>query len=153
MTNRTLSILKPNVVAKHHTGEILTLIEKQVFRIIDLKMLQFTTIDAAKFYSIHKNRPFFRNLNLFMTAGPVIVMVLEKENAVADFRKMIGDTDPQKAEKNTIRSLFGESKTRNAIHASDSEENARQEISFFFSEREITEKPYLLPIPEKEIDA
>lgn len=153
MTTRTFSILKPDAVANHHTGEIITRIENKGFRIVALKMLQFTTIDVAKFYSIHKDRPFFRNLNLFMTAGPVIVMVLEKENAVKDFRQFIGETDPQTAGEDTIRHLFGESKTRNAIHASDSEENARQEISFFFSEREITDKPYLLPISEKEIDA
>lgn len=152
MITRTLSIVKPDAVADRNTGKILNLIEENHFRIIALKMLQFTPIDVIKFYTIHKDRPFFRNLTLFMTAGPIIVMVLEKENAVASFRELIGNTDPREAAPGTIRHLFGHSKTRNAIHASDSEENARREISFFFSELEITDKPYQLPLPVKEID-
>lgn len=152
MNTRTLSILKPDAVAGPYTGKILSLIEKNGFRIIAMKMLQFTPIDVIKFYTIHKDRPFFKNLTLFMTAGPVIVMVLEKENAVASFRELIGNTDPREAASGTIRCQFGHSKTRNAIHASDSNENARKEISFFFSEREITDIPYQLPVPEKEID-
>ena len=153
MITRTLSILKPDAVADMHTGKILNLIEKNDFRIVALKMLQFTPIDVIKFYTIHKDRPFFKNLTLFMTAGPVIVMVLEKENAVSSFRELIGNTDPLKAAPGTIRCQFGHSKIRNAIHASDSEENAKREISFFFSEREISDKLYQLPLPVKEIDA
>ena len=153
MTTRTLSILKPDTVADLQIGKILNLIEKNGFRIIAMKMLQFTSIDVIKFYTIHKDRPFFKNLTLFMTAGPVIVLVLEKENAVLSFRELIGDTDPRQARPDTIRHQFGHSKTRNAIHASDSDENAKKEISFFFGEREIADTPYQLPIPEKEIDA
>ena len=153
MLTRTLSILKPDAVAQLHTGKILNLIEENGFRIIAMKMLQFTPIDVIKFYTIHKDRPFFKNLTLFMTAGPVVVLVLEKENAVASFREFIGNTDPQEAAPGTIRHRFGHSKTRNAIHASDSDDNAQKEISFFFSEREIADTPYQLPIPEKEMDA
>lgn len=153
MLTRTLSILKPDSVADCHIGKILTQIEKNGFRIIALKMLQLTPIDIIKFYTIHKDRPFFKNLTLFMTAGPVVVLVLEKENAVTSFRKLIGSTDPNEAAPGTIRNQFGHSKTRNAIHASDSDENAKREIGFFFGELEITDIPYRLPIPEKEIDA
>lgn len=96
---------------------------------------------------------FFRNLSLFMTSGPVVVMVLEKENAIAEFRTLIGNTDPQAAPTGSIRKIFGQSKTRNAIHGSDSDENALREIHFFFSEREIVPEPYRLPIPEAEIDS
>ncbi len=153
MNNRTLSIVKPDAVADRHTGKILNLIEKNGFRIIAMKMIQFTPIDVIRFYTMHKDRPFFKNLTLFMTAGPVVVLVLEKENAVASFRELIGNTDPREASTGTIRCQFGHSKTRNAIHASDSDENAMREISFFFSEREITGNPYQLPVPEKESDA
>lgn len=153
MNNRTLTILKPDAVGCGQSGEILQLIEANGFRIIALKMLQFTPVDAGRFYSVHKDRPFFKNLNLYITSGPVIVAILEKENAVETFRALIGNTDPSKAAPSTIRHLFGKSKTRNAIHASDSEENAQKEMAFFFSEREITDIPYHLPLSEKEIDA
>lgn len=152
MENRTFTIIKPNAVGNQHSGEILTMIERAGFRIIGLKMLQITASDAEKFYHEHKERPFFRNLNLFMTAGPVIVAVLEKENAVVDYRKLIGPTNPDNAPEGTIRKRFAESKTRNAVHASDSNENAAWEISFFFSEREITANPYQLPVSAEEID-
>ena len=114
-------------------------------------MLRLTTSDTNKFYAVHSQRPFFRNLSLFMTSGPVVVMVLEKENAIAEFRTLIGNTDPQTAPIGSIRKTFGQSKTRNAIHGSDSDENALKEIHFFFSEREIVPEPYRLPIPEAEI--
>lgn len=152
MTNRTFTIIKPNAVGQQHSGEILSMIEKAGFRIIALKMLHMSQADTEKFYYVHKGRPFFRNLSLFMTAGPVIAAVLEKENAVADFRRLIGSTNPADAAEGTIRKHFAESKTRNAIHASDSDENAAWEISFFFSEREITPEDYVLPIPAEEID-
>lgn len=152
MENRTFTIIKPNAVGQHHSGEILAMIEKAGFRIIALKMLQISASDAEKFYYVHKERPFFRNLSLFMTAGPVIAAVLEKENAVADYRQLIGTTNPENAAEGTIRKRFAESKTRNAVHASDSDENAAWEISFFFSEREITPNPYKLPVSEEEID-
>ncbi len=105
-----------------------------------------------KFYHVHKERPFFRTLNLFMTAGPIVVAVLEKDNAVADFRALIGATDPAKAAEGTIRKRFAESKTRNAIHASDSDENAAWEASFFFTDKEILETTYQLPVSPEEID-
>ncbi len=152
MTNRTFTIIKPNAVGQQHTGEILTIIEKAGFRILALKMVCLSRSDVEKFYHIHKERPFFRTLSLFMTAGPIVVAVLEKENAVADFRALIGATDPVKAAEHTIRKYFAESKTRNAIHASDSDENAAWEASFFFSDKEIIETKYQLPIPAEEID-
>ena len=152
MTNRTFTIIKPNAVGHQQSGEILAMIEQAGFRVIAMKMLRISASEAEKFYHVHKDRPFFRNLSLFMTSGPVIVIVLEKENAVADFRKLIGSTNPIDAAEGTIRKRFAESKTRNAIHASDSDENAAWEISFFFSDREITPEPYKLPVSEEEID-
>lgn len=152
MKKRTFAMIKPDAVACHYTGQIITLIEKAGFRIIAQKMLRLTTSDTNKFYAVHSQRPFFRNLS-FMTSGPVVVMVLEKENAIAEFRTLIGNTDPQAAPTGSIRKIFGQSKTRNAIHGSDSDENALREIHFFFSEREIVPEPYRLPIPEAEIDS
>ena len=157
MKKRTFAMIKPDAVACHYTGQIITLIEKAGFRIIAQKMLRLTTSDTNKFYAVHSQRPFFRNLSLFMTSGPVVVMVLEKENAIAEFRTLIGNTDPQAdpqaAPTGSIRKIFGQSKTRNAIHGSDSDETALREIHFFFSEREIVPEPYRLPIPEAEIDS
>ncbi len=146
MTNRTFTIIKPNAVGQRHTGEILEIIEKAGFRILALKMVCLSRSDVEKFYHVHKERPFFRTLNLFMTAGPIVVAVLEKDNAVADFRALIGATDPAKAAEGTIRKRFAESKTRNAIHASDSDENAAWEASFFFTDNEILETTYQLPV-------
>ena len=119
MKNRTFAMIKPDAVACHYTGQIITLIEKAGFRIIAQKMLRLTTSDTNKFYAVHSQRPFFRNLSLFMTSGPVVVMVLEKENAIAEFRTLIGNTDPQAAPTGSIRKIFGQSKTRNAIHGSE----------------------------------
>ena len=99
MKKRTFAMIKPDAVACHYTGQIITLIEKAGFRIIAQKMLRLTTSDTNKFYAVHSQRPFFRNLSLFMTSGPVVVMVLEKENAIAEFRTLIGNTDPQASEK------------------------------------------------------
>lgn len=152
MTNRTFTIIKPNAVGHHNTGNILSLIEKAGFRIVALKMTYLSRSDAEKFYYVHKGRPFFKNLVLFMTAGPIVAAVLEKENAVADFRTLIGSTNPDNAASGTIRKIYAESKTRNAIHASDSHENAAWEASFFFAEKEIIETTYELPIPAEEID-
>ena len=121
MKKRTFAMIKPDAVACHYTGQIITLIEKAGFRIIAQKMLRLTTSDTNKFYAVHSQRPFFRNLSLFMTSGPVVVMVLEKENAIAEFRTLIGNTDPQAAPTGSIRKIFGQSKTRNAIHGSDSD--------------------------------
>lgn len=152
MGNRTFTIIKPNAVANRHTGDILDKIEKAGFRILALKMLYLNRFDVEKFYHIHKEKSFFPTLCLFMTAGPVVVAVLEKENAVADFRALVGATDPAKSAAGTIRKLYGESMTRNAIHASDSDENAAWEASFFFSGQEIVEAAYCLPAAFEEMD-
>lgn len=153
MTNRTFTIIKPNAVGTNNIGNICAMIEKAGFRILAMKMTYLSRSDAEKFYYVHKGRFFFRNLVLFMTAGPIVVMVLEKDNAVADFRKLIGSTNPEIAEEGTIRKLYAASKTRNAIHASDSDENAAWESSFFFKDKEIIESDYCLPLSEDEIDS
>ncbi|MEG2760270.1 MAG: nucleoside-diphosphate kinase [Mucinivorans sp.] len=152
-TNRTFTIIKPNAVGQNNIGNICAMIEKAGFRIIAMKMTYLSRADAEKFYYVHKSKPFFRNLYLFMTAGPIVVMVLEKDNAVADFRELIGATDPSKAAEGTIRKLYAASKTRNAIHASDSDDNAAWEASFFFTDREIIDTEYCLPLPSEEIDS
>ncbi len=153
MTNRTFTIIKPDAVGSGNTGKILARIEAAGFRIIALKMCYLSRSDAEKFYHVHQERPFFRNLYLFMTSGPIVAAVLEKENAVADFRALIGRTNPAEADENTIRRMFAASKTRNAIHASDSNENAAWEASFFFCDKEIIDTRYALPVGEDEIDS
>lgn len=153
MTNRTFTIIKPNAVGSNNIGNICAMIEKAGFRIIAMKMTYLSRSDAEKFYYVHKGRFFFRNLYLFMTSGPIVVMVIEKENAVADFRKLIGSTNPEMAADGTIRKLYADSKTRNAIHASDSDENAAWEASFFFGDKEIIDTEYCLPLPADEIDS
>lgn len=152
-SNRTFTIIKPNAVGGGHIGEICAMIERAGFRIVAMKMTYLSRSDAEKFYYVHKGRFFFRNLYLFMTSGPIVVMVLEKENAVEDFRALIGSTNPELAAEGTIRKLFAQSKTRNAIHASDSDENAAWESSFFFTDKEIIDTEYCLPLPEDEIDS
>lgn len=137
MTNRTFTIIKPNAVAAGNAGKILDRINEDGFRVIALKLMCFSRNQAEKFYAIHKGKPFFEGLVDFMTSGPVVVAVLEKENAVAELRRLVGATDPAKAEEGTIRRLFAESMTKNAIHASDSDENAQIEWSWFFPEDEI----------------
>jgi nucleoside-diphosphate kinase len=132
----TLTMIKPVAVKEHHVGDILSAIEHAGFRIIALKMTQMPKEKAAVFYEDHKEKPFFEELVTFMKSGPVVVAILEKENAVADFRKLIGSTDPAEAEEGTIRKKFAKSKTHNAIHGSDSDENAMREAWFFFSEME-----------------
>ncbi len=151
--NRTFTIIKPNAVGGSHIGEVCSMIEAAGFRIIAMKMTYLSRSDAEKFYYVHKGRFFFRNLYLFMTSGPIVVMVLEKDNAVADFRALVGSTNPDMAEEGTIRKKFAESKTRNAIHASDSDENAAWEASFFFTDKEIIDTTYELPLPADEIDS
>ena len=156
MGQRTFTIIKPDSVGGNHIGEILTMIEKAGFRIIALKMTYLSRSDAEKFYYVHKGRPFFRNLYLFMTSGPIVAAVLEKEgaqDAVAEFRELIGKTNPELAAEGTIRKKFASSKTSNSIHASDSDENAAWEASFFFTDKEIIDTKYELPLPEDEIDS
>ena len=130
--NITFTIVKPRAVSKGYTGPILNMIHEAGFRITALKMLQLTENEAKNFYLVHKERPFYNDLVEFMVSGPIVVAILEKENAVEDYRRLIGATDPAKAEEGTIRKLYAESVQANAVHGSDSDENARIEASFFF---------------------
>jgi nucleoside-diphosphate kinase len=136
MSNRSFTMIKPDAFANGHSGAILDIILKAGFKLIALKMTQLTPEKAGAFYEIHRARPFYGELVEFMSRGPIIAAILEKENAVADFRKLIGATDPAKADKGTIRQLFAASLGENAIHGSDSDENARIESDFFFSNLE-----------------
>ncbi len=140
MKTRTLAIIKPDGIEKNLIGEIINKIEKNGFKILTLKMTQLNVESASGFYEEHKGKSFFDGLIKYMTEGACIPMVLEKENAVEDFRILIGATDPHKAAEGTIRKLFADSVTRNIIHGSDSSENAFKEISYFFSRKEIIEK-------------
>ena len=133
MTNRTFTMIKPDAMKKNVQGEIIDRIIKGGFRIVSLKQTQLSKEKAGEFYAIHKERPFYGELVDFMSSGPIIAAVLEKANAVADFRKFIGATDPAKADAGTIRQLYAGSVGENAIHGSDSDENAAIESSFFFS--------------------
>lgn len=134
--NQTFTIIKPDAVTNGHIGAILNKITAAGFRIKALKMTQFTTGDAEAFYAVHNERPFFGELVSFMTSGPIVAAVLEKENAVNDFRTLIGATNPAEAAEGTIRKLYATSMGENAIHGSDSNENAAIEIAFHFSGRE-----------------
>lgn len=134
---RTLCIIKPDAVRKNVSGEIIAMIAGAGFKILGLKMIQLSTRDAERFYEVHKERPFYGSLVEFMAGGPVVVVALEKENAVVDYRRLIGATDPAEAEEGTVRKRFASSKGENAVHGSDSVENGRQEIAFFFAEREL----------------
>lgn len=129
----TFAIIKPRAVANKHAGPILARINEAGFWIAALKMVRMTRSQAEEFYSIHSERPFYNDLVEFMSAGPVIVMILKKQNAVEEFRKLIGSTDPAKADEGTIRKMYATSLQMNAIHGSDSQENAKLEASFFFS--------------------
>lgn len=135
---RTLSIIKPDAVKKNAIGKIIDRFESNGLRIAAMRKLQLSTQNAQDFYAIHKERPFFRDLVDFMTSGPVVVLVLEGENAVRKNRELMGDTDPKKATKGTIRADFAESIDANAVHGSDSLENAKNEIAFFFSQTQIS---------------
>jgi nucleoside-diphosphate kinase len=134
---RTLAILKPDTVRKRQMGQILARIEEAGFGVVALRLTQLTREQAEGFYAVHRKRPFFHDLVEFMTSGPCVPMVLEKENAVADFRALIGATDPAEAAAGTIRRDFAENKTFNAVHGSDSAANGRLEAAFFFDESEI----------------
>jgi nucleoside-diphosphate kinase len=129
-------MIKPTAVSNGHIGPILNKIHEGGFRITSLKMVQLTRRDAMKFYEVHRERPFYDSLVEFMSSGPIVAAVLEKENAVEDYRKLIGATDPAKAEEGTIRNLFAVSLQENAVHGSDSDENAVIESDFFFASRE-----------------
>ncbi|HEY5125318.1 MAG TPA: nucleoside-diphosphate kinase [Ignavibacteria bacterium] len=135
---RTLCIIKPDAVRKKVQGHIIQKILDAGFNILDMKMVSLTKEQARKFYEVHKERPFYNSLVEFMTSGPCIPIALEKENAVTDYRKLIGATDPSEAEKGTIRKLYADSKSDNAVHGSDSVENGILEVSFFFSGSDIS---------------
>lgn len=135
-TNRTFTMIKPDAVANGHAGKIIDHITQAGFKIVALKYTRLSTELAGEFYGIHRERPFFGELVSFMTSGPIYAAILEKDNAVADFRTLIGATDPQKAEPGTIRNLYARSIDANAIHGSDSDANAEIEGNFFFSQFE-----------------
>ena len=136
-TNRTFTMLKPDAVEKGHIGAILEKITTSGFRIVALKLTQMTVGDAKEFYAVHNERPFYNELVQYMTRGPIIAAILEKDNAVEDFRTLIGATNPVEAAEGTIRKLFAESIGENAVHGSDSDENAVIEGAFHFSGREL----------------
>ena len=137
MKERTLAILKPDCLEKNIQGKVIQQIIDAGFVIIGMRLVHLSEASARKFYEVHKDRPFYNALVEYMTSGPVIPMALEKDNAVADFRKLIGATDPAKADEGTIRKLFAESIERNIVHGSDSPENAIKEIGHFFREEDL----------------
>lgn len=139
MKERTLAILKPDCIRKNLSGKVISRIEEAGFKIIGIKKIRLTKESAGAFYAVHKGKPFYDGLVEFMSSGPCIPIALEKENAVSDFRDLIGATDPKEAAPGTIRKDYADNKGENIVHGSDSPENARIEISFFFSERELIE--------------
>lgn len=136
MSNRTFTMIKPDAVGNNHIGPILAKINEAGFRIVAMKYTRLTPELAGKFYEVHKERGFYNDLVSYMSSGPIVAAILEKDNAVESFRKLIGATDPTKAEPGTIRNLFAKSIEANAVHGSDSDENAAIEGSFFFSQME-----------------
>jgi nucleoside-diphosphate kinase len=139
LNNRTLAILKPDCTRKQLTGKVISHIQEAGFKILGLKMVRLNNESAKGFYEVHNERPFFNDLIKYMTSGPCVPIVLEKENAVEEFRKLIGATDPSKADEGTIRKLYAENIQENIVHGSDSDENAAKEISHFFSRKELLE--------------
>lgn len=137
MTQRTLTILKPDSVAAGRIGAILAHLEKEGFRFLGMKRLRLSQEQARAFYAVHRDRPFYDALVRFMTEGPVVVVALDREDAVAHLRRVMGSTDSRKAEPGTVRQIHGTDIERNAIHGSDSPENAAKEIGFFFSDSEL----------------
>ncbi|MBI3260688.1 MAG: nucleoside-diphosphate kinase [Ignavibacteriae bacterium] len=137
MTERTLAIIKPDAVRKNVIGEIVATITQAGFKVLAMKLTHISKEQAGEFYAVHKERGFYGELVDFMSGGAIVPIALEKENAVADYRTLIGATDPAEAAEGTIRKMFASSKGENAVHGSDSAENGRNEISFFFSESEI----------------
>ena len=136
-TNRTFTMLKPDALENGHTGKIIDMIIQTGFQIKAMKLTQLTTEQAQKFYEVHAERPFYGELVEYMTSGPIVAAILEKDNAVADFRALIGATDPAEAAEGTIRKLYAESKGRNAVHGSDSDDSAAREGVFHFAANEI----------------
>ena len=131
----TFTLIKPEAVKNNHTGDILKIIRDNGFRIAALRMMTLSKGEAEGFYAVHNKRPFFNELIEYMISSPIVLAVLEKENAIEEYRKLIGATDPKDAKKGTIRKLFGASKQNNAVHGTDSDENTRKEIRFFFSNK------------------
>lgn len=139
MGNKTLAIIKPDAVSDGYIGEIISMITKAGFKVKAMKMIHLTVNQAKSFYEVHKERPFYDDLVEYMTSGPCVPIALEKENAVEDYRKLIGATDPAQAAEGTVRKLYARNKQFNAVHGSDSDENAEKEIAFFFSKQELLE--------------
>ena len=137
MTNRTFAIIKPDAIKKNNTGLIFDHILKTGFNVISAKLIKMTLAQAEGFYAIHSERPFFAELTNFMSSGQCMVLALEKDNAVSAWRETIGETNPNEAQEGTIRRLFASSIGENAVHGSDSDENAQKEIAFFFPETEL----------------
>ncbi|NQV02823.1 MAG: nucleoside-diphosphate kinase [Bacteroidia bacterium] len=135
--NKTFTMIKPLAVDQGHTGKILDRILKEGYRIISMKMVHLCKREAEAFYNVHKDRPFFDSLTNYMASGPVVAAILKKENAVLDYRTLIGATNPAEAAEGTIRKLYGTDLGRNAVHGSDSDENAEMECRFFFSELDV----------------
>ncbi len=129
---QTLSIIKPDAVERNLADEIKSFLIKKNFKIIDNKKIRLNKDEAAEFYKVHQSKPFYNDLCSYLSSGPIVVMILEGENAVASYRKIMGATDPKNAEKNTIRKLYGISIDKNSVHGSDSIDNAKKEIEFFF---------------------
>ncbi len=136
-SNRTFTMIKPDAFGEGNSGAILKMIEEAGFKIVAIKATRLSTKLAGKFYAVHKERPFYNDLCNYMSSGPIIAAILEKDNAVEDFRKLIGATNPAEAAEGTIRKLFAKSIEANAVHGSDSDENAAIEGSFFFNQFEI----------------
>jgi len=136
-SNRTLTMIKPDALEKGYIGAILNKINASGFRIVSMKMTQMSLRDAKLFYAVHKERPFFNDLVSFMSRGPIVAAILEKDNAVDDFRTLIGSTNPEEAAEGTLRKQFASSVGENAVHGSDSDESATIECAFHFSEREM----------------
>lgn len=134
--NITFTMIKPDAVAANNIGPILAMINKAGFKILAMKYMRLTKEQAGQFYAVHKERPFYGELTAYMSEGPIVAAVLSKDNAVADYRQLIGATDPTKADEGTIRKLFAKSIAANAVHGSDSDENANIESDFFFSQLE-----------------
>lgn len=135
---RTFSIIKPDAVRKHATGDILHMIQDAGFHIIGMKMIEITKEQAEGFYAVHASRPFFDSLTTFMSSGPIVVLALEKDNAIADLRKLMGATNPAQAEPGTIRKKWASNIENNAIHGSDADDTARFELSYFFAGYELS---------------
>ena len=137
MIERTLCIMKPDCVRKNLQGEVLARIQKAGFKVLGMKQIRLTKEEAGAFYAVHKGRPFYDGLVEFMTSGPCVPVALEKENAVTDYRALIGATDPKDAAEGTVRKLYADNKGENIVHGSDSSENGKIEVAFFFPEKEL----------------